>query len=41
MTMGPSAHHVAPDEIAGRAAAMPPSTVVTFSMTVSVYEASA
>ncbi|WP_299571006.1 putative RNA methyltransferase [uncultured Williamsia sp.] len=41
VAMGPSAHHVAPAELADRAAAMPPSTAVTFSMTVSVYEASA
>lgn len=41
VAMGPSAHHVAPAEIADRAASMPPTTAVTFSMTVSVYEASA
>ncbi|GAA1889268.1 putative RNA methyltransferase [Williamsia serinedens] len=41
VAMGPSAHHVAPAQIADRAAAMPASTSVTVSTTVSVYEASA
>lgn len=40
VAMGPSAHHVSPTEITARAARMPSSTPVTFSMTVSVYEAS-
>jgi 23S rRNA (guanine745-N1)-methyltransferase len=41
VAMGPSAHHVPSEQITARVTAMPPSTAVTFSMTVSVYEASA